>query len=409
MAVQNTPTTMNGMFKQLYSKELIDNLIPEGVWLCKNIPFKSDKKLGDYYHQPVVLGLEHGISYGGSAGNAFTLNAAVAAATKDAKIQGVEMVLRSAMSVAAASRSIESEAAFEKGTKFMVANMLRSMTKRLEISMFYGQSGIGTLASASGTNIVISADTFAPGIWSGMEGAPIEIFNGDTEVDTGVTFIVSAVNLKTRTIGVTGTVSSATTGHNVFFKGAKDGSTEYDMVGLYEICTNTGTLFNVAGASYSLWQGNNISTAQDISFSAIESAIADAVGKGLDEDVVCLVNVKHWAVLLDDIVAKRQFDSSYSKDMAVEGSKSIKFYGQNGMIEIVPSIYVKGAHCFIIPMSAFCRVGSTDVTFEIPGEKDLFFRPLADANGYELRAYSDQALFCTAPGKCIVFTDLNVG
>lgn len=180
------------------------------------------------------------------------------------------------------------------------------------------------------------------------------------------------------------------------------------MVGLYEICTNTGTLFNINAASYSLWAGNNISTAQDISFSAIESSIADAVAKGLDEDVVCLVNVNHWSVLLDDIVAKRQFDSSYSKDMAVEGAKSIKFYGQNGLIEIIPSIYVKGAHAFIIPLSAFCRVGSTDVTFEIPGEKDLFFRPLSDANGYELRSYSDQALFCTAPGKCIAFTNLNI-
>jgi len=408
MAEQNTPTTMNGMFKQLYSKELIDNLIPEGVYLVKNVPFKNDKKLGDYYHQPVVLGLEHGVSYGGSAGNAFTLNAAIAAATGDAKVQGVEMVLRSAMSVAAASRSIESDAAFEKGTKFMVANMLRSMTKRLEISMFYGQSGIGTIESASGTNIVITADTFAPGIWSGMEGAPLEMFNGDSEVDTGVTFIVSAVNLKTRTIGVTGTCSATAAGHNVFFKGAKDGATEYDMIGLYKICTNSGSLFGINAANYSLWAGNNISASQDISFSAIEAAIADAVSKGLDEDVVCLVNINHWSVLLDDIVAKRQFDSSYSKDMAVEGAKSIKFYGQNGLIEIVPSIYVKGAHCFIVPMSVLCRVGSSDVTFEIPGEKDLFFRPLADANGYELRAYSDQALFCTAPGKCIAFTDLNI-
>jgi len=48
MATENTPTTMSGMFKQLYGKELLKNLIPEGVYLYKKIQFKSDKKLGDY-------------------------------------------------------------------------------------------------------------------------------------------------------------------------------------------------------------------------------------------------------------------------------------------------------------------------------------------------------------------------
>ena len=121
------------------------------------------------------------------------------------------------------------------------------------------------------------------------------------------------------------------------------------------------------------------------------------------------MNVDHWSVLLDDVVAKRQFDSSYNKEMAIDGAKSIKFFGQNGSIEIVPSIYVKGQHCFIIPLTAFSRVGSTDITFDLPGgNPNSFFRELADSAGFELRCYSDQALFCTAPGKCIVLTDLNI-
>ena len=287
----NTVSTMSGMFKQLYGKELLRNLIPEGVYLYKNIPFKSDKKLGDYFNQPVALGLEHGVSYGGSGGTAFTLNAAAPAATGNAKIQGVEMILRSAMSYAAASRSAESEASFEKGTKYMVANMLRSMTKRIEISMFYGQSGSGKVdAITTGSDIfTVTADSWAPGIWAGMEGAAIEFFSGNTQHDAYVTITKVAMSTRTITYSASANDTAIASADDIFFLGSKDGSTENDMVGLYEICSNTGTLFNISGATYSLWAGNNISTAQDISFSAIEAAIADGVAKGLDEDVVCLV------------------------------------------------------------------------------------------------------------------------
>ena len=45
------------------------------------------------------------------------------------------------------------------------------------------------------------------------------------------------------------------------------------------------------------------------------------------------------------------------------------------------------------------RIGSTDVTFKRPDQGDTFFREIEDAAGYELRAYSDQALLCFSPGK----------
>lgn len=36
--------------------------------------------------QPIVLGLEHGFTYGGSAGEAFLLNAAIASPNRDAQV-----------------------------------------------------------------------------------------------------------------------------------------------------------------------------------------------------------------------------------------------------------------------------------------------------------------------------------
>jgi len=411
MAEHNTPTTLNGMFKEVYADKIKD-LVPDGVKLYNMTEFvKDSKKQGNKYHQPVVLGLEHGVTYGGPDGNAFALNSAIAGVMKDAEVQGYEMVLRSAISVGAASRSIQSHAAFEKTTKYLVANMLRSITRRLEIALFYGQSGIGKVESITAASdfLIISADSWAPGIWAGAEGMTIECYTGDTLHDAYIT--VSVVDFATRKITYVPSANDTAIAadDDIYYRGAKDGSTLNEFAGLYKICTNTGTLFNISAASYSLWKGNNISTAADISFSLLESGIAQAVGKGLaDEDVVAFVNVDHWNVLLDDIVAKRQFDSSYNQNTASEGTKAIEFFGQNGMIKVVPSIYVKGSHAFIIPLSEFSRVGSMDVTFEQPGFEGEFFRLLNDNNGYELRAYTDQALFCAAPGKCIVFSDLNI-
>jgi hypothetical protein len=56
----NNMTTLNGLFKERYADK-IERLIPEGAKLMKDIPFISrDKQPGNFYHQPVVLGLEHG-------------------------------------------------------------------------------------------------------------------------------------------------------------------------------------------------------------------------------------------------------------------------------------------------------------------------------------------------------------
>jgi len=60
----NTVDTLNGLFKEVYADN-IENLVPDGVKLYNMIPFnKESKALGNLYHQPVVLGLEHGITYG---------------------------------------------------------------------------------------------------------------------------------------------------------------------------------------------------------------------------------------------------------------------------------------------------------------------------------------------------------
>ena len=203
MAEANTTQTLNGLFKEVYAKNLV-NLIPDGVKLLTKIPFaKREATLGSLYHQPVILGHEHGVTFASGTDDAFQLNIAVAGQIKDATVQGTQLVLRSVLGLAAASRSLGGDAkAFMQATKFLVGNMLRSVTKKLEIEMLYGQVGYATLdaAAVATTSIVIPDVEWAPGIWAGSENMPLDIRNsvgGNSRLVT-----VTAVDFASKTLTV---------------------------------------------------------------------------------------------------------------------------------------------------------------------------------------------------------------
>jgi hypothetical protein len=404
MATSNTFTSLNGMFKECYGDKL-ENLIPDGVKLLNRISFVSkEKQLGNSFHQPVILGLEHGVTFAGPDDDAFTLNDAIRGVTKDASVKGNQLVMRSLLGYAAASRAAQGgQKAFMDATKFLVANMMRSMARKLEIEMLYGQMGYGVVASVSGLVITISTAEWAPGIWAGSEGMQIQIrdVTGAT-LRTG-TATITAVDMDARTITVdalpTGTVATDVIWHY--------GAYGNEFAGIHKIITNTGTIFGINAASYNLFKGNTYSAASAaLSFSKIQSATSKAVEKGLDGKLLCLVNPRTWANLLSDQAALRMYDDSYKSEKVENGSRGIKFHSQNGEIEVEPSIFVKEGYAFLIALDTYSRIGSTDVTFKRPSQGDEFFRDVENSAAYELRAYTDQALFCFAPGHSVLINNI---
>lgn len=288
-------------------------------------------------------------------------------------------------------------------TKFLVANMLRSMAKKLEIEMLYGQVGYGTVASSSGATITITTAEWAPGIWAGAEGMPIEVRDSTGATSRGEAVVVS-VDMDARTVTLNVALSGLTAGDVIWHKGAYGN----EFPGIHKILTiSSGTLFNINVGTYNLFRGNQYSASSAaLSFSKLNQAAARAVEKGLDSKLLALVNPRGWANMLNDQAALRRFDSSYSKDKTEVGSKGILFHSQNGEIEIEPSIYVKEGYAYLLDIEGWFRVGSTDMTFKRPGQGEEFFRDLENAAAYELRLYSDQAVFCMAPAKNVVITSV---
>lgn len=403
----NTVATLNGLFKEVYADK-VKQLIPDGVILLNELPFlPKEKHLGNQFHQPVILAQEHGFSYGGTDGTAFALGDAIAGQVKDAVVQGYEFVLRTQISYGAVSRSMNSAAAFESATKLVVANMLRSFSKRMEIMLMYGNKGLGTVLTNSNPDIVLSAASFAPGIWSGGVNMRVEI-KDSTGATSRVVAPITAVNLETRTLtlgtAISGSIASVVATDIIWHQGAYGN----EFNGLEAVISlASGNLYGISVTAFDLWKGVTYSAGStDLSFSTIQRALALAVAKGLDSEVMCLVNPKTWANLMTDQASLRNYDYSYDSKKEEKGSQSITFYSQNGKIEIKPSIYCKEGHAFLLPREEIMRVGSTEITFKRPGFGDEFFRELDSNAGYELRAYSDQSLFVSCPAKCVLINNI---
>lgn len=408
----NTVTSLNANFKEIYTQ--LKDLVPAQYKFSKMVPFaKGDKQLGNAINEPVILGLEGGITYGGEDGLAFALNDIVSFPLKNARVKSSETILRSAISIGMASRSQTQKNAFERGMKLLTGNMLKSMYHRLEVSMLYGRKGIGAVTGTPGVGtFVVDIDPreWAAGIWVGTNKHKIDVFSADLTVKKGE-FTISTYSLEDQSVTLVEAVDSGASPivdtDVIYFKGAVEaGGVHKDMLGLHAIAEERVSLFEIANANEPLFQGNIIDVGTSLvsallTFAKTEEAVAAAVEKGLGDESICvMVNVNSWNDLLTEQTAKRMYDSSYSSSKIDEGSKAIEFHGQAGMIKIVPHTYTKEGFAYAFCEKDLIRIGSSDITFDPPGYEGEFFKLLENHAGYEIRAYSDQALFTSRP-SCI--------
>lgn len=424
MATVVDPGQLDGLFKEVYG-DAVENLVPETARLINDVEFTNSTKVGNAYHQPVILTNEHGVTYAGPDAGAFALNAANALTMKDATVQGYQMLLRSQISYDAAARAVSGgDKAFESATGLLVANMAESIGKRLEISMWYGQDGIGdfdTLDSSTATTVSLTATSgsWASGIWSGLEGAAVDVYDksdGTTKLNTSADVTVTSLNTDTQSVVLTGVAgditaiigaysgSPAEVGVTVHFKGAFGN----EMPGVNKIITNQGTLFGIDASAYNLWESNISTVTGALDMAKTLDAVSKAVDRGLNEDVTMYVAPSIWATLNADEAALRRYDSSYGSNEAVSGTEAICYHGQNGKVDVVSHNVIKEGDAFVMPTKRWKRIGATDITFRNPGKGGEFFRELVDNAGFELRSYLDQSIFCETPARNVKISGFTV-
>ena len=423
----HTKSTLDGLFKEIYADKL-DSLIPDFGILTKKIGFASAKKTGRYFIKPVKLTNEHGFTYGSGLA---TLQDIISSDVDDAKVQGASMTLRAGFSYDAAANMASSKGSFMSATKYKFKAMMESATHRLEAQLLYGGDGLG-IADSSQDSVTAVVDTknvvipitvasWASGIWAGSEGAYVSLHTTAADVasaaeggdssNTVNKFEIASVSSADKTITVVtkdGTEAAAlvveieAADYNIRWYGAISN----EMVGLRSIISNTGTLFAVSGASYSLWQGNTYPVgAANLTLQKIYSGVNMAVGKGLMEEVVVLVSPATFATMAADEAALRRYNAESKKGK--NGFEALEFHGPSGKIEVVVHPMVREQEAMAFPIKRAERIGATDLSFNTPGRSDEMFLQMASSTGYECRLYSEQALFLPCPAKCVLFTGIS--
>lgn len=413
----DTPSTLSGLFKEVYGDEIM-TLIPDAAKIIKIVPFvPRDKEIGNKYHQPVILSHEQGFTYAAYDAGAFALNGYIALAMQDAQVSSSQILLQAAISYDAAARASSSKKAFQKATELIVENMVESMSKRVEISCLYGASGLATVASSVNTDtthtvLQISTATWATGIWAGSEGAKLDFYDGSTLKTANAAAIITAVDITNRKITISGHATDIAA-IDSFTAGAATGKLYWylaygnDMSGLDKIITNTGTLFNISATTYALWSGNTYSASSAaLTMGKLLQANALAVQRGLNEDTTVLLNPNTWTNIMSDLAALRRYDGSFDKAKLSNGSEGIEFYSQNGKMEIHSHNIVKEGEAFIFPHKKCKRIGAQEMSFKTPGREEEIFLQLPSNAGYEIRNYTDQAIFLETPSRAVKISSI---
>lgn len=410
---------MSANFKEVYGD--LHNLIPDTAKMMKMIPFKPKAKIGNEFVEAVKLTHEHGVTYSATDNNAgalVTLSTPIPLTLLDAKVSSSVLLLRAQIGYDAFARAEGGDkVAFKDASELVVEDLLESITKRLEICLLYGSSptglaGIpqgGVTDSSTTATIVLDPSQWATGIWVGSENANVDVYHGSTKINALAVMVVTSVDPSTYTLVLTGNATDVAalgtyTDSNSDAFIVFTGSFGNEMTGLDAVCLNTGNLWNINSSSYALWKANTYSAGSaNLTMGKLQSAIQQAVQKGLDGDVNVIVNPATWATLNTDLAALRRFvEDSTEGELGVE---SIKYLYAGGKMDVVAYNLCKEGEAFIMPKKGVNRIGAADIGFKLPGGDNGFLH-VPDRMGYEFRLFSSQAFFTPFVAKLVKITSI---
>lgn len=388
--------------------EGVPELQPDFAIVQKDIKYSPGNVLGDFYEQAVRLALPGGFTpaKGDGTAGAFTLAGATAGVQKKAKIYGYQHVLQDQIPYEDLSKASKGGAqAYKAASAMFWEGMMLAMKKRLETISLYGNVGIGKVQTyTSGTpSITISESDWAPQIWAGLEGTSIQVQTAATSVIRDSVVQIVSVDIDTRIITLSGTVSGCVANDLVYFKGgfAKEAS------GLYEILSNTGSLFNISASTYANWKAATHSVGGAFSFQAMKKGLGKGVAKGLIYPINVYCSLGAFDDLVGDVHQLRQVDKSEVRRLELGQDEVVYKYG--GVTATVkPHPMIKNGHALgVVPQFAK-RVGSADIGFGMPGRADgkVWF-DLESTAAVEGRMYTHQAIFSEMPSVNVYWSSIT--
>ena len=132
---------LNALFKEVY-RDKVENLVPEGIQLLRDVPFSEHEKVGESLQVPVRLTDEGNFTFTNDSISAVALNDTDAARYVSASIKPTTVVLRAQISYAQAAKALSKKQSVETGTEQIFKSLKLSMDRKLEDAFFNGSQDI---------------------------------------------------------------------------------------------------------------------------------------------------------------------------------------------------------------------------------------------------------------------------
>lgn len=431
-----TPTDVTGYYKVVYNNEVIREMIPDSNKFHKLFKLaQPTKQFGKEFRVPVQLTNEGGIT-SNTDDTAFTLNAASSRQAPEATLTSATLVQRSAMSYDAMQKALHAlngkngKEAFVNLTKDTVEAIVKTATKVAELQYRWGcgtaaddasgaHDNLGEVESSAQVSsgvydVVLTAKSWCTGIWAGLDG---DVFSFDvrnvsdgTQITSTTYPTLTSFTPSTRTIRLTGTqadLANIAAGDHIYFGGPSATHYEKEMVGMYKILNNTGSLFGISASTYYLWGANQFDVGdQPLTMGLALQAAGKAKALGYTGELCLLADPASVNDLIQDESALVDHTAG-AKDEYARGARSLKFRSGGVTISIEEDIYMKRGLAFLLPKDKVRRLGANEGTFNMPtGEQRRMFREMENAAGSELRYYWNKGIYSPTPAFCSVLKNI---
>jgi hypothetical protein len=413
-----TLTNAAGLVKQVYDDEVNKKVIPVSGILQKEVDFvPQDQHEGAQWNQPVLLQLPSGFTYGQGLAN---YQAIVPSQVQYAFLTGSNINLQDGVANDLIARTISNKNSFMTAAKYTLMALEKGMKRQLETDILYGQKGLGqtsVIANTSSTTstITIVAAEWASAIWSGFEGCLINFYNAGSLVGTNG-YTLTSVNIPNQTLLVTGTTGDTTTLqalNGTLLDLYISNSFGNQMLGIHGITASfpgtPATLFGLSTTAFSVWSGNQFPVGGvAISLGKIEDGVGLAAARGAeDEDISTLINPVNYTNCVVEASSARRYDSSYKQGKLDNGARALEYYGPTGLIQLVSHPFVKQGYAYGLPLERCKRIGSVDVTFDLPGfAGPALYVPSSTFTGVLVTEFTSQAFYLEAPSHSIQWTGI---
>ena len=431
-------SSIAGDLKVVYGSDLV-KVLPDAAVIQKRHPLCTSgafPAVGDYFSALIGLQLPWGFSFLGKGDEGtstnYTLGDALAGQTKPAQIYANTTVLVDNLNYQILDRanSTGGKQSVLSAMSYTGMQMAISMRNMLELEILHGQSGLGASAGAiASTTVTFDGATTSVGILSTLIGARVQFFQSNltsarTAHSTSNYLTVSAVSVAdpaspTITLTATGTtnVAAITTGDVMYIGGSRGVSVAssdtsvpfYEQIGIgKQLSTTSGSIFNISKTDYVGWLANQQTAGAATGMpSYLMSSASTSMGRGgMLGEYEAVLPTDAWAALNSALATNETYNQQGPSPYTMKKTGTDEIEVRNGgiRIECIPHPFQKRGQYYFYPKSELHRIGSTDVTFAVPGRPDgeEFYFPVNGQAAMQRQCRADfQCALLTPPAGVI--------